>query len=156
MHGIFQVKNYSIFLDSVYKGCHTMFLLLCLIDFYSVWQSLSPSVLLQVTFFYSFLWLIFHFKHMIQINLFTKQTRRLREWTYDCWGESWGERIFREFGMGWKKQKLESRLPGEISITLDRQMTPPYGRKWRRTKEPIDENERGEWKCWLKTQHSEN
>ena len=28
--------------------------------------------------------------------------------------------------------------------------------KWRRTKEPLDESERGEWKSWLKTQHSEN
>ena len=27
--------------------------------------------------------------------------------------------------LGWMKQKLESRLPGEISITLDMQMTPP-------------------------------
>ena len=27
--------------------------------------------------------------------------------------------------LGWKKHKLESRLPGEISITLDMQMTPP-------------------------------
>ena len=26
--------------------------------------------------------------------------------------------------MGWKKHKLESRLPGEISITSDVQMTP--------------------------------
>ena len=26
--------------------------------------------------------------------------------------------------------------------------------KWRRTKEPLDESERGEWKNWLKTQHS--
>ena len=32
----------------------------------------------------------------------------------------------------------------------------PYVRKWRRTKEPLDESERGEWKSWLKTQHSEN
>ena len=31
-----------------------------------------------------------------------------------------------------------------------------YGRKWRRTKEPLDESERGEWKSWLKAQHSEN
>ena len=30
---------------------------------------------------------------------------------------------------GWKKHKLESRLPGEISITSDMQMIPPYGRK---------------------------
>ena len=27
--------------------------------------------------------------------------------------------------LSWKKHKLESRLPGEISITLDIQMTPP-------------------------------
>ena len=44
---------------------------------------------------------------------------------------------------------LESRLLGELSITSDMQMTPPYGRKWR-TKEPLDESERGEWKSWLK------
>ena len=31
----------------------------------------------------------------------------------------------------------------------------PYGRK-QRTKEPLDESERGEWKTWLKAQHSEN
>ena len=30
---------------------------------------------------------------------------------------------------GWMKHKLESRLPGEISITSDMQMTPLYGRK---------------------------
>ena len=30
---------------------------------------------------------------------------------------------------GWKKHKLESRLPGEISITSDIQMTPPLGQK---------------------------
>ena len=46
--------------------------------------------------------------------------------------------------LGWMNHKLESRLPGEISITSDMQMTPPYGRKWRGTKEPFDENERGE------------
>ena len=57
---------------------------------------------------------------------------------------------------GWMKQKLESRFPGEISITSDMQMTPPYGRKWRRIKEPLDESERGEWKSWLKIQHSKN
>ena len=28
------------------------------------------------------------------------------------------------------------------------------GRRWRGTKEPLDEDERGEWKSWLKTQHS--
>ena len=28
--------------------------------------------------------------------------------------------------LGWMKHKLESRLPGEISITSDMQMTPPF------------------------------
>ena len=27
------------------------------------------------------------------------------------------------------------------------------GRKWRGTKEPLDEDERGEWKSWLESQH---
>ena len=30
---------------------------------------------------------------------------------------------------GWMKHQLESRLPGEISITSDMQMTPPSGQK---------------------------
>ena len=51
---------------------------------------------------------------------------------------------------GWIKHKLKSRLPGEISITSDTQMIPPYGRKWRGTKESLEESERGEWKGWLK------
>ena len=42
------------------------------------------------------------------------------------------------------KHKLESRLPGEMSIMSDMQMTHPYGRKRRGTKEPLDEGERGE------------
>ena len=45
--------------------------------------------------------------------------------------------------LGWMKHKLESRLP-EISITSDMQMTHRYGRKQRRTEEPLDESERGE------------
>ena len=55
----------------------------------------------------------------------------------------------------WKKHKLESRLPGEISITSHMQITPPFGRKWRGTKKPL-ESESGEWKSWLKAQHSES
>ena len=31
--------------------------------------------------------------------------------------------------LGWKKHQLESRLPGEISITSDMQMTPPLWQK---------------------------
>ena len=28
--------------------------------------------------------------------------------------------------------------------------------EWRGTNKPLDESERGEWKSWLKAQHSEN
>ena len=34
-------------------------------------------------------------------------------------------------------------------------MTPPLRQKVKRTKEPLDESERGEGKIWVKTQHSE-
>ena len=56
--------------------------------------------------------------------------------------------------LDWKKHKLESRFPGEISITSDMQMTPPLWQKVKRSF--LDESERGEWKSWLKAQHSEN
>ena len=56
----------------------------------------------------------------------------------------------------WMKPKLESRLPGEISITQICRWYHPYGRKWRKTKEPLDESEIRQLKCWLKAQHSEN
>ena len=56
---------------------------------------------------------------------------------------------------GWMKHKLESRLPGEISIATDTQMTSPLWQKVKR-------NWRASWwkwkwrvKSWLKTQHSE-
>ena len=41
------------------------------------------------------------------------------------------------------KCKLESRSPGEISITSDMQIIPPYDRK-QRGKEPLDGSKRGE------------
>ena len=53
---------------------------------------------------------------------------------------------------GWMKHNLESRLPPEISITSDTQMTQPLWQKVKR-------NWRAswwKWKSWLTTQHSEN
>ena len=44
---------------------------------------------------------------------------------------------------------------GEILIPQICRWHHPYGRK-QRTKEPLDESERGEWKSWLKAQHSGN
>ena len=40
---------------------------------------------------------------------------------------------------GWMKQKMESRLPGEISIISDMQMTPALWQKVKRNLEPFDE-----------------
>ena len=54
------------------------------------------------------------------------------------------------------KQKLQSRLQGEISITSDMHITPPLWQKQRETKKSLDENERGEREIWLKAQHSKN
>ena len=42
----------------------------------------------------------------------------------------------------WMKNKLESRLLGEISKPQICRRHHPSGRKWRRTKEPLDESER--------------
>ena len=53
--------------------------------------------------------------------------------------------------LGWMKHKLELRL--NLRYAED---TTIFGRKWRRTKEPLDEGERGEWKSCLKTQHLKN
>ena len=43
-----------------------------------------------------------------------------------------------------------------ININNLRYANDSYGRKLRRIKNPLDDSERGEWKSWLKTQHSEN
>ena len=45
---------------------------------------------------------------------------------------------------GWMNHKLESRLPGEISITSDMQMTLPLWQKAKRNFEHLDESERRE------------
>ena len=39
--------------------------------------------------------------------------------------------------LGWKKHKLESRLPGEISISSDMQMTPPLWQKVKKLKKSL-------------------
>ena len=54
------------------------------------------------------------------------------------------------------KQKLESGLPGEISVTSDMQICYSYGNKQRGIKEPLDKGEGGERQSWLKTQHSKH
>ena len=41
----------------------------------------------------------------------------------------------------WMNHNIESRHPGEISITSDVQMTPLYWHKLKGTKEPFNEGE---------------
>ena len=48
------------------------------------------------------------------------------------------------------------KIAREILIASDMQMTPPLWQKVKRTKEPLDESERRDWKRWLKAQRSEN
>ena len=73
-----------------------------------------------------------------------------------CLFNLYAEYIMRNAGLD--EAQTGIKIAGtEISITSDMQMRHhPYGRMWRRTKEPLDESERGEWKDWLKTQYSEN
>ena len=59
-----------------------------------------------------------------------------------CLFDLYAETSFEMLGV--MKHKLESRLPGEISISSDMQMIPPLRRKQRRTEEPLDRSERGE------------
>ena len=46
--------------------------------------------------------------------------------------------------LDWMKHKLESRLPGEISITSYADDTTLMARSEEELKEPLDESERGE------------
>ena len=64
------------------------------------------------------------------------------------------EYIMRNAGL--EEAQLESRLLRANKKPQICRWHHPYGRKWRRTKEPLDESERGEWKSWLKAQRSEN
>ena len=59
-----------------------------------------------------------------------------------CLFNLYAEYIMRNAGLD--EAQLESRLPGEISITSDMQMTPSFLRRKQRTKKPLDESERGE------------
>ena len=53
--------------------------------------------------------------------------------------------------LGWMNHKLESRLPGEISQSQISRWYHSNGRKWRGTKEPLDEGERGRVKKLAKS-----
>ena len=95
-------------------------------------------------------------------------------WFTYCWSLAW--RILRipllvcemsalVQNAGWMKHKPESRLPGEISITSDMQMTPPLWqkakrnskaswRRWRRRVKKLAYNSTfRKWRSWLWSHH---
>ena len=53
------------------------------------------------------------------------------------------------------KVKEESEKVG-LKLNIQKTKIMAYSRKWRGTKKPLDESERGEWKSWFKVPHSEN
>ena len=59
-----------------------------------------------------------------------------------CLFTLYAEYIVRNAGL--EEAQAGIKIPGEISITSDMQMTPPLWQKAKKTKEPPDESERGE------------
>ena len=57
-------------------------------------------------------------------------------------------------GRLWMNHKLEQDWQEKYQQPQIGRWYHSNGRKWRGTKEFLDENERGKWKGWLKTQHS--
>ena len=62
-----------------------------------------------------------------------------------CLFNLYAEHIMRKHKLGWMKHKLESRFPGEISITSDIEITPPLWQKAKR-------NWRASWWKWKKSE----
>ena len=91
----------------------------------------------------------------------------MEQWTDSKWGKEYIKAVYCHPAyltymqctsctiLGWMKHKLESRLPGEISIISDTQMTPLLWQKAKRNWRS-DKSEIGVWKSWFKTQHSKN
>ena len=60
--------------------------------------------------------------------------------------------LYAEYIM-WNSRLDESQAGMKVAWRNNNNLRHADGRKWR-TKECLDESERGEWKSWLKTQHS--
>ena len=58
--------------------------------------------------------------------------------------------------LGWKQHSWNQDCREKYQWPQICRWHHPYGRKWRGTKKPFDESERGEWKYWLKAQQTEN
>ena len=85
--------------------------------------------------------------------------KQAESWRIDAF-ELWCWRRF--LRVPWTARRSSQSILKEISLeySLEGLMLKlklqNFGHLMRRTKEPLDESESGEWKSWLKVQHSEN
>ena len=72
-----------------------------------------------------------------------------------CFYNLYGENIMRKAGLEEAQAgiKIAGRTINNMVICKWQHLS---GRKWRGTKVPLGESERGEWKRWLQAQHSES
>ena len=68
-----------------------------------------------------------------------------------CLFNLYAEYIMQNAGMD--EAQAGTKIAGRNINNLIRRWHHLYGRKQRRTKEPLNASERGDWKSWLKTQH---
>ena len=52
--------------------------------------------------------------------------------------------------------KIAGKIINNLRYADDTTLMAESEEELKRTKQPLDESERGEWKSWLKAQHSEN
>ena len=79
-----------------------------------------------------------------------RQGCKLSPWLFNLYAEY----IMRNAGL--EEAQAGIKIAGRNINNLICRWHHPYGLKQRRTKESLDESERGEWTSWLKMQHSEN
>ena len=86
-----------------------------------------------------------------QIGKGIRQSCILSPWLFNLHAEY----IMRNTGL--EEAQAEIKVAGRnISNLRYARQYHPHGRKWRGTKKPLGESEKGEWKSWLKDQHLEN
>ena len=98
---------------------------------------------------------------IVNIHWITEKAREFQKNIYFCFIDYAKAFSYLDHNKLWKILK-EMGIPDYLTCLLRNinnlicKRHHPYGRKWRGTKEPLDESERGEWKSWLKAQHSED
>ena len=73
---------------------------------------------------------------------------------WPCLFNLYAEYIMRNAGL--EEAQAGIKMAGRNISNLRYADDTTFMAKWRRTKQPLDESQRGEWKSWLKAQHSEN